>query len=269
VTDRRGLAVVTGASSGIGLAFAERLAADGHPLLLVARREERLREITQRLAAQHGVEAAFVVADLASAEGRATCRDAIDAGGGDVDTVVLNAGFGAMGAVAAVGRERQTEMVALNCEAVVDLACHVLPAMIARGSGDVIVVSSAAAFQPIPYTATYAATKAFELFFVEALSAELHGTGVRAIAACPGPTSTEFGQAAGASGESRWIPHETAEGVVAATLHALERGRARVATGGLARITTVLASVLPRRVIVWGAGALHRKFARSEEGQGH
>ena len=269
MTDRPGLAVVTGASSGIGLAFAERLAADGHPLLLVARREERLRQITQRLAAQHGVDAGFVVADLASAEGREACREAIDAVGGDVDTVVLNAGFGAVGTVAAVGRERQTEMVALNCEAVVDLACHVLPGMIARGSGSVIAVSSAAAFQPIPYTATYAATKAFELFFVEALSAELHGTGVRAIAACPGPTATEFGQASGASAGQRWIPRETAEGVVAATLLALGRGRARVATGGLARVTTVLASVLPRRVIVWGAGALHRRFARSDPRHGH
>jgi short-subunit dehydrogenase len=263
VTDRRGLAVVTGASSGIGLAFAERLAADGHPLLLVARREERLREITQRLSAQHGVDVAFVVA------GRAACRDAVDAVDGDVDMVVLNAGFSAMGTVAAVGRERQTEMVALNCKAVVDLACHVLPAMIARGSGDVIVVSSAAAFQPIPYTATYAATKTFELFFVEALSSELHGTGVRAIAACPGPTATEFGQASGASAGSRWIPRETAEGVVAATLHGLERGRVRVATGGLARVTTVLASVLPRRVIVWGAGVVHRKFAGSGAGHRH
>lgn len=261
MTDRRGLAVVTGASSGIGLAFAQRLAADGHPLLLVARREERLREITQRLAAQHGVDVGFVVADLASVDGRATCRDAIDAVGGDVDTVVLNAGFGAMGTVAAVGRERQTEMVALNCEAVVDLACHVLPAMIARGSGDVIVVSSAAAFQPIPYTATYAATKAFELFFVEALATELAGTGVRAIAACPGPTTTEFGQVAGVSAGPRWMPRESADGVVAATFRALERGRPRVATGALSRMTSALASVLPRRLVVWGAGVLHRKFS--------
>ena len=262
MTDRPGLALVTGASSGIGLAFAEHLAAEGHPLLLVARREERLREIATRLAEQHDVEVGFAVADLASAEGREICRQAVDAAGGVVDTVVLNAGFGATGPIATVGRERQVEMVALNCEAVVDLACHVLPGMIARRSGNVIVVSSAAAFQPIPYTATYAATKAFELFFVEALATELAGTGVQAIAACPGPTATEFGQVSGASAGSRWMPRETAEGVVAATFHALDRGRVRVATGGLARVTSVLASILPRRVVVWGAGALHRKFAR-------
>ncbi len=260
-TNPRGLALVTGASSGIGLAFAERLAADGHPLLLVARREDRLREITGRLGHEHGVEVGFVVADLASAEGRAICRQAVDAVGGVVDTVVLNAGFGATGPVAAVGRERQVEMVALNCEAVVDMACHVLPGMITRGAGTLIVVASAAAFQPIPYTATYAATKAFELFFVEALARELAGTGVRAIAACPGPTATEFGQVSGASAGTRWMPHETAAGVVAATFRALDRGRVRVATGRLARVTSVLVAVLPRRLIVWGAGALHRKFA--------
>lgn len=265
MTGARGLALVSGASSGIGLAFAERLAADGHPLLLVARREERLREISRRLAEQHGVEVGFAVADLASPDGRATCREAVDAVGGHVDTVVLNAGFGAMGTVAEVGRERQVEMVALNCEAVVDMGCHLLPGMIARGAGTVIVVSSAAAFQPIPYTATYAATKAFELSWAEALATELRGTGVRAIAVCPGPTATEFGQASGSSFGPRWIPRETASGVVAATFRALDRGRVRVATGGLARVTTVAAGVLPRRLVVWGAGVLHRRFA----GQGH
>lgn len=261
MSDGPGLALVTGASSGIGLAFAERLAAEGHSLLLVARREERLREIARRLSDAHGVDVGFTAADLASAGGRATCREAVDAVGGVVDTVVLNAGFGASGTIAAIGRERQAEMVALNCEAVVDMACHVLPGMIARGRGTIIVVSSAAAYQPIPYTATYAATKAFELFFVEALAGELGGTGVRTIAVCPGPTRTEFGQASGVSSPS-WIPSETAEGVVAATFRALAKGRVRVATGPLSKVTTLLASFVPRRLMVWGAGVTHRKFAR-------
>lgn len=263
MTDAPGLAVVTGASSGIGLAFAERLAAMGHPLLLVARREDLLRDITRRLASEHGIHVGFVVADLATDDGRTTCREAVDAVGGELDTVVLNAGFGAAGTIADIGRERQVQMVSLNCDAVVDLACHVVPGMIARGRGTVIVVSSAAAFQPIPYTATYAATKAFELFFTEALATELRGTGVRAIAVCPGPAATEFGQASGVSAGPRWIPRESAAGVVAATFHALERGRVWVPTGGLARITTIVASVLPRRFVVWGAGALHRKFAKA------
>lgn len=255
----RGRAVVTGASSGIGEAFARRLAADGHSLLLVARRDDRLAALAAELAGRHGVTADTLAADLAAPDGRAALRAAVDVGGVP-ELVVLNAGFGAIGPVAGVGRERQAQMVALNCEAVVDLAAHVLPAMVVRGSGTIVVVSSAAAWQPIPYTATYAATKAFELHFVEALAHELRGTGVRAIAACPGPVATEFGEAAGFGGESRWMPKETADGVVAATMAALARGRVRVATGWLARVSTLAATTLPRRPVVWAAGVLHRRL---------
>ncbi len=257
----RGLALVTGASSGIGRAFAERLAEYGHPLLLIARREERLRELSHQLAARFGVQAGFVAADLASADGRATAREAADRAGA-VEVLVLNAGFGAAGSVVAIGRERQAEMVALNCEAVVDLACHVLPGMVERGSGTIIVVSSAAAWQPIPFTATYAATKAFELHFAEALDRELDGTGVRVVAVCPGPVTTEFGEAAGFGPPSRWMPHESAEGVVNATLQALRQGRPRVATGWLAKVSTTAAAVLPRRLVVRAAGELHRRLGR-------
>lgn len=260
--DGPGLAVVTGASSGIGEAFAKSLASKGHPLLLVARREDRLRELSRTLAEGHGVEVGFCVADLATTQGRATCRDAIDAVGGDVEVAILNAGFGALGTIAEIDRERQTSMVALNCEAVVDLACHVLPGMTRLSRGTVVVVSSAAAWQPIPYMATYAATKAFELSFTEALAAELAGTGVRAIAVCPGPTRTEFSQASGTSYGTKFMPRETAEGVVEATWRALGRGRRRVATGWLAKVSTVLASVFPRRVVVGAAGAIHRRFTR-------
>ncbi len=260
MTAHRGLALVTGASSGIGRSFAASLAEQGHPLLLVARRDERLRALARTLAERHGVEVGFAVADLATDAGRETCRDAIDAVGGVVDTVVLNAGFGAVGTVAEVGRERQTAMVALNCEAVVDLACHVLPGMVERGYGTVIVVSSAAAWQPVPFMATYAATKAFELAFTEALATELRGSGVRAIAVCPGPTATEFNQVVGADHGTRFIPRQTPEGVVAATWRALDKGRPRVATGWLARVTTVSAAIFPRRVVVWGAAAVHRRF---------
>lgn len=260
--ERRGLALVTGASSGIGQAFAERLAEDGLPLLLVARREERLRELATSLAERHGVQVGFAVADLTTDAGRQTCRDAVDAVGGIVDTVVLNAGFGAMGHVHEIGRERQTSMVALNCEAVVDLATHVLPGMVDRGTGTLIIVSSAAAFQPIPYTATYAATKAFELAFSEALEFELRGTGVDVIAVCPGPTTTEFGAAAGASFGARWLKRDTVDTVVAQTWDALAKGRSRVSTGKLAKVAGVAAAVLPRRIVIWAAGVLHRKFQR-------
>jgi len=252
--------VVTGATSGIGLAFARHYAAQGHPLLLIARREDRLRQITHDLVAEHRVEVGFAVADLATDEGMRTAREAVDAVR-SLEVLVLNAGFGAFGRVAELPRERQTSMVRLNCEAVVDLASHALPRLIEQ-RGDVVIVSSAAAWQPIPTTATYAATKAFELFFAEALAGEVRGTGVRVVAACPGPTASEFGRVAGVPPSPRWMPTETPEGVVAATMAALERGRPRVATGGLAKLSTWAASLLPRRPVVWAAGVIHRRIGR-------
>lgn len=253
-----GLAVITGASSGIGRAFARHYAREGHPLLLVARREGRLRDLSVELASRHGVEVGFAVADLATAEGRRTVREAVDAVRA-LEIVVLNAGFGGVGTVAELPRERQADMVAVNCEAVVDLAVHVLPRLLEQRNGTIVVVSSAAAWQPIPHTATYAATKAFGLHFAEALANELRGTGVRCIATCPGPTGTEFGQVAGGVSSPPWTPSHSPEQVVRETVRALDRGRVRVATGVVARVTTVLASVLPRRLVVAVAGMIHRR----------
>lgn len=253
-----GLVVVTGASSGIGRAFAEHYAREGHPLLLIARREERLRSLALTLAGEYGVEVGFAVADLGTADGRQAAREAVDAVRA-LEVVVLNAGFGAVGTVAELPRERQTEMVAVNCEAVVDLAAHVLPRLIAQRNGTVIVVSSAAAWQPIPNTATYAATKAFELSFTEALAHELRGTGVRAVACCPGPTVTEFGAVAGGVSAPSWVPSLTADDVVRETIRGIERGRVRVKAGISAKLSTVFASLLPRRLVVSVAGMLHRR----------
>ncbi|HTI33863.1 MAG TPA: SDR family NAD(P)-dependent oxidoreductase, partial [Miltoncostaea sp.] len=167
-------ALVTGASSGLGRAYAESLAGRGHPLLLVARREDRLRELAAWAERTHGVAARVVVADLATEEGLAACRDAIDAGP-PLGLAVLNAGFGDHAPVHAADRAKLTEMVRVNCVAVVDLAAHVLPGMVARRAGALVVMSSAAAFQPVPYMATYAATKAFELHLTEAIAEELRG----------------------------------------------------------------------------------------------
>ena len=198
----RGPAVVTGASSGLGRAYAESLAARGHPLVAVARRADRLEELAAWARDRHGVETRIVAADLATEEGLALCREEIDRG--DVpEVVVLNAGFGSSGPLWTLDRARESEMVRLNCVAVVDLAAHVLPGMVERGRGALVVMSSAAAWQPVPFMATYAATKAFELHLAEALAEELRGTGVHAIAVCPGPTRTEFslsGRRAGLDG---------------------------------------------------------------------
>ncbi|MFP5452366.1 MAG: SDR family NAD(P)-dependent oxidoreductase [Thermoleophilia bacterium] len=256
-TGPRGLAVVTGASSGIGRAFAEDLARRGHPLLVVARRAERLDSVTRWAREVHGVAARAVVADLATDEGLAATRAAIDDWGGPPQVAVLNAGFGTRGAIAGLDRAREAEMVRLNCVAVTDLAAHVVPAMVAEGRGAIVVVSSAAAFQPIPYMATYAATKAFETSFTEALAHELRGTGVRAVAVCPGPVRTEFSTGAG-SEVAMPIPAEEPELVVRAAWRALAAGRGRVPAGTVARLAWAARHLVPRGARVRTAAAIHR-----------
>ncbi|MBI2684224.1 MAG: SDR family oxidoreductase [Actinobacteria bacterium] len=251
-----GLAVVTGASAGIGRAYAESLAGRGHPLLIVARREDRLRDLAAELTSRHGVSVTVAVCDLATTDGMAACREAIDAWAGPVDVAVLNAGIGSRGALADLPREREVGMVRLNVEAVVDLAAHVVPGMRTAGRGTIVIVSSAAAWQPLPFMATYAATKAFELSFAEALRGELRPHGVRVIAVCPGPTATEFSTGAAGAGWLRWLPQERPSGVVDATWRALDRGKAHVATGSLARLAIGAARTFPRRLVVRVAGRL-------------
>jgi uncharacterized protein len=253
-----GLAVVTGASSGIGLAFAMSLADRGHPLLLVARRDDRLRIIAETVTRERGVSAQVCVADLSTREGRTRCRDAVDQASRDVEVAVLNAGFGTRGRLADLDREREIDEIELNCLGVVDLGLHVLPGMVDRGKGSIIIVSSAAGFLPIPHMATYSATKAFELRWTEALAVELRGTGVRAIAVCPGPTTTEFSTGAGGDKPYRGIPKNTVDQVVAATWKALDAGRSRVPTGAVSRLTSVVARVAPRGLVTRIAGAMHR-----------
>ena len=251
------LAVVTGASSGLGYAYAQSLAARGYALLVVARREERLRELARWAADTHGVETQVVVADLATPEGLATTREALsDAPTPDV--VILNAGFGSHGPIWGLDREREAQMVRLNCVAVVDLAAHVLPGMVVRGGGGLVVVSSAAAWQPVPFMATYAATKAFELHFTEAIAEELRGTGVRALAVCPGPTTTEFTLSSGSDGSHAMIPFDDVDLVVRATWRALAGGRRRAPTGIVSRGSLLASRLLPRGLVVRAAALTHR-----------
>lgn len=258
-----GPALVTGASAGLGRAYAESLAARGRDLLLVARREDRLRALAADLSARHGVAVEVAACDLARKGGLARCRAAIDAAG-PLALAVLNAGFGSRGPFTALDRAMEADMVRLNCVAVVDLAAHVLPPMVSRGAGALVVMSSAAAFQPLPFMATYGATKAFELSFAEALSEELRGGGVRVLSVCPGPTRTEFSEVAGGEAPLRWsMPMDDPRDVVAATWGALAAGRRRVATGRVARLAQAASRTLPRGVVLRAAGR-----ARSREVRG-
>ncbi len=189
-------ALVTGASSGIGAAIAAELAARGQNLTLVARREDKLAELATELHSRHGIRAGVVACDLGTEDERARLEARVAELGLEVEVLINNAGFGYAGDFADGDRQRQVEMVRLNCEAVVDLSARYLPAMISRHRGAVLNVASTGGFQPMPKSATYGATKAFVLSHSEALHHELKGTGVTLTAVCPGPVRTEFTSAA-------------------------------------------------------------------------
>jgi len=194
----RRLAVVTGASVGIGAALAAEYAAHDYDLLLVARREAPLEALAKLLAARHGVRAETLALDLGARDSVDALVAAIAARGG-VDALVNNAGVGQHGAFLAGDGDRTVAMIELNVIALTRLTRALLPGMVARRSGHVLNVASTAAFQAGPFGAVYGATKGYVLLFSEALHEELRGTGVTVTALCPGPTETEFAGVAGAS----------------------------------------------------------------------
>jgi short-subunit dehydrogenase len=227
-----GWAVVTGASSGLGALFAEKLAQRGLPLVLAGRDEARLtdvRERVQRLAP--GIDVELVVGDLGSRAGVealvAVLQERV------IDVLVNNAGFGTYGRLAEVDADRDRDLIAVNVDALVRLMHAVLPGMLARGHGQILNVASTIAFQPAPYQATYGASKAFVLSFSQALWAETKGSGVSVTALCPGPTRTGFVDAldADVSGTAIYRKLASPEPVVAAGLRALDRGRPVVVPG--------------------------------------
>jgi short-subunit dehydrogenase len=189
-------ALVTGASSGIGAAIASELASRGYALVLVARREERLRSLATELASEHDVGAEIIAGDLGDEAERDRLQSELGGRGRSVEVLVNNAGFGHQADFARSPRERMVEMVRVNVEAVVDLTSRFVGPMAERGRGSVINIASLGAFQPLPGSAVYGASKAFVLSFSEAIRTELRGTGVTVTAVCPGPVRTEFMAAA-------------------------------------------------------------------------
>jgi short-subunit dehydrogenase len=261
-----GPALITGASSGFGREFARALAARGHDLRLVARRRERLEALADELVRTHGVAVEVRALDLGTDAGLAECRDWVT--GVPVGVAVLNAGFGSIGPLEHADLEREREMVRVNCGAVADLAGAVLPGMRARGSGQLIITSSAAAFHPVPFMATYGATKAFDLHFARALGEELRGTGIGVLAVCPGPTRTEFSEILTLGGRraAEWpsrMPVDDPRSVVAAALDAADRGHAVVSTGRIARLTRIATALLPTALTLRAVGAVHRARSRT------
>jgi len=239
-------ALITGASSGIGAAFARTLAARGANVILVARSEGRLQALADEVMRDHGVRAAVIAADLTRPDAARDLRATVDTRGLAVDLLVNNAGFGTYAPFETLAPERDHDEVTLNVAAVVDLTHLFLPAMLAKGDGAVVNVASVAAFMPGPYSAVYGATKAFVLSFSEALWAECRGRGVRVLALCPGATATEFFNVLGTDAAATLGAKRTPAQVVETGLRALERNRS-YAVDGLANYLMVQAPrVVPR-----------------------
>jgi uncharacterized protein len=190
-------ALITGASGGLGLEYAKLFAADGHDVVLVARRRDRLEALAGQLQQAHGSRAHVVETDLGSPDGPARTLEEVRRLEVPVEFLVNNAGFGTSGAFFELDLKRELAMVQVNIGAVLELTRALLPGMIARRSGRILNVGSTAGFQPGPFMAAYYASKAFVNSFTEALWYELRGTGVTATVSCPGATATEFATVAG------------------------------------------------------------------------
>jgi len=183
-------AVVTGASTGIGAAVAERLAASGVHLVLVARSVDKLDEAAARLSRRHGVTVRALAADLAAADAPTELAKRLADEGIEVEMLVNNAGVSAPGPVLDGDPARFRSLIDVNVTALTELTTLLLPAMVARGHGAVVNIASTGGYLPAPYLAVYAATKAYVVSFTQALWAETRGTGVRVVAVSPGPTKT-------------------------------------------------------------------------------
>ena len=254
-------AVVTGASSGIGLAIARELAHRGHSVTLVARSADKLEKLATDLRST-GAAAHVLVTDLSDRAARASLPDRIAGLDLTPDILVNNAGFSTLGPVAGSDVAAELALIEVDVMAVVDLCSRFVPGMVERRRGAVLNVASTGAFQPLPGQASYGAAKAFVLSYTESLSAELRGTGVSASVLCPGPVDTGFGERAGFTKEDAesalpafmWEPVE----VVAKTgIAALEKGRV-VAVPGVAN-----------RAAAFGVRFLPRQFLASLIARGH
>lgn len=228
----KGLAVVTGASSGIGAELARGLARRGYDCVLTARREDRLRELAAELEKDHGVSATVFAADLASPDGAQKLHDAVVALDRPVTFLVNNAGFGVHGDFVQNDPARLAQMMQLNMVSLTELTHSFAKAMVERGEGRILQVASVGAFQPSPYYAVYSATKSYVRDFSQAVSWELRGTGVTVTSICPGLTATEFHEVADHPKPKAFdMVTMTARDVAEIAIRAAERGRATVTPG--------------------------------------
>jgi uncharacterized protein len=254
-------ALVTGASAGIGKALAVELARGGTNLVLTARRRERLEALAQELNATCGVRTEIFVADLAQLSAPEEIFRFTQGKRLEIGLLVNNAGFGQFGEFQSVQLERLLDMVQVNCSAAVHLTRLYLPGMVARRSGDVLIVASTASFQAVPYISTYAATKAFDLLLAEGLAEEMKPHGVRVCALCPGTTASEFHEVAGHPANSKGR-EQTAETVARNGLKALAAGKSYVISGLGNYLGAQGERLVPRRFVTRIAAKMFRPSGR-------
>ena len=237
--------LITGASSGIGEAFARRLAVEKHNLIIVARSEEKLRALCEELADKHGVTCHPVAMDLAEPAADERLFTETERNGWEVTWLINNAGFGSSGDFAALDVKRELEMISLNVSSLVGLTHRYLQRMRSAKSGTIINVSSAAGFQPIPFMATYAATKAFVSSFSEAIAEENRPFGIRILALCPGSTKTNFFAASNIERPIQVKGQQTVEEVVETAMKALRQNKSKVVSGWVNYFGSLAGTLVP------------------------
>lgn len=241
-------ALVTGASKGLGVAFAEALAKRGMNLVLVARSTDKLNVLSTRLYAKYKVRITTLSIDLADPSSPQAIAEELKRGGIQVDLLVNNAGLGLSGEFLSHHPKQEQAEIEVNVQALVALTHYFGKAMAARGKGGIINVASNASFQPLPYMATYAASKAFVLHFSEAIGHELAGRGIHVMATCPGPTATSFFDDTSTHMSPKDM--DSSESVVRRTLEAFDRRRAVAYPGRIGvRIASWLPRLLPRALV--------------------
>lgn len=261
----RSLAVITGASSGIGEKLAMGYAKRGFDVVIVARRAERLAGLAETLSTTCGVHVDAVAADLKDDAGIDALMAAL--GDRDVDVFVNNAGAGWIGRFVDAPYARQLEIVDLNCRAVVALTHRILPRMLARGAGQIVQVASVAGFMPGPLSSVYYASKAFVVSHSEALRHELRGSGVTITLVCPGPVDTEFQQSSGVDSTIGGAAKMTDVDVAEAAIAAAAAGTFLCVPGPANRLLVALSGLLPRRVSAFLVERLQKQRLATSSGR--
>ena len=257
----REVALITGASSGIGLELARLFATDRKDLVLVARNREKLTQIAGELQGKHKVSVNVLAADLADPDAPSSIARALAGIGISVDTLVNNAGIGVYGRFAETDLAKELELIQINAIAVTALTKMFLPAMVRRGRGRILNVSSTAAFQPGPLMSVYYATKAYVLSFSEALSNETRGTGVTVTALCPGPTITDFQRRAGVD-DTRLFHSPLvmdARRVARAGYEGMKKGKSLVIPGLINRLLVQGVRLMPRKAVTQAARRIQER----------